>query len=48
MSPYHNLIFSDKCSKIACQNGGTCVIENEMAVCNCTEKYTGDSCQTGK
>lgn len=42
------LLFTDKCSQITCQNGGICIIENEKAVCNCTDKYTGLHCEKGE
>lgn len=31
-----------------CENAGICVIENEKAVCNCSDKYTGMYCEKGE
>lgn len=40
--------YIDKCSFIKCQNGGTCEVKNGKATCACTDKYTGEYCETGK
>ena len=46
------LIFSDKCSPndtYICKNGGTCVIRGKGdAICACSDKYEGLTCETGK
>lgn len=39
------LLYTDKCSLISCQNGGTCEVKYEKAVCTCTDEYIGDYCE---
>lgn len=38
----------DKCETINCQNGGTCILEEGRAVCECTDEYTGETCEKRK
>ena len=39
----------DPCSVHQCHNGASCVNENGVAVCVCTQGYSGNKCQyTGK
>lgn len=43
-----NSNFTDKCSFIKCQNGGTCIIRNGKAACICGGRFGGDFCEVGK
>lgn len=34
------------CTSSTCENGGTCIVDGEFYVCNCTTGWTGAHCET--
>ena len=42
------LYVKDPCQQLACQNGGSCVLENEIARCVCPADLTGPQCIQGQ
>lgn len=36
---------TDLCSGLNCQNGGTCVAQDNEAICNCPIGYYGSRCE---
>ena len=44
-----NIFPPDPCSKIDCQNGGTCIASvGPNKTCDCTQGFTGSLCETGQ
>lgn len=39
------MIFNDPCNKTICENGGTCIVDEDIGPhCNCTNDCSGPSC----
>lgn len=39
---------TDACASDPCENGGTCYVENDMAVCTCNVGFAGKHCEDRK
>ena len=44
-----SFLFADinECSSNPCNNGGTCIDQDDGFECKCHPGYTGDHCETG-
>lgn len=47
MQNVYSFSFTEKCP-LKCLNNGKCIVEDEKAVCNCTEGFTGATCEIRK
>lgn len=36
------------CDGVTCQNGGTCIIKDGKAFCECADGYGGNNCEKSK
>lgn len=47
-APEHEEEKHDACASDPCENGGTCRLVNELAVCDCPLGFSGHHCQDRK
>ena len=40
-------MFTDVCTPKPCGRHGTCTVQSDTPVCDCTDGYTGDRCEKG-
>lgn len=44
----NNLSVPSQCISQHCSNGGICIVENAVAVCQCPLTASGETCTSGK
>ena len=45
---YNCTVEINECAEVECMNGGVCVDKLNSYECNCTNRWTGTTCEEGK